>query len=275
MTARISSLHIYPIKACRGVSVDEANVWRSGLEYDRRYMIVDESGRFISQRTEPRLCLVSTAIAGNNIIVETKGPTSLEIPLTPEAPHKTPVSIWRDAVLGAEWSPGSAWFSEFLERRVSLVYITDEDLRTVNQDHAAPGDRVGFADAYPVLAIGDSSLEDLRSRLEPDAAANMTMDRFRPNVCLDGLAPFEEDELSLLSVNGVSFHAPKLCERCVVTTIDPKTGEGSREPLRTLAQYRKWAGAVWFGVNWIPQNTGFLRVGDALRVERRALRAPI
>lgn len=269
MIARVASLHIYPIKGCRGISVDTARVQRSGLEFDRRYMIADEAGVFVTQRTERRLCLVSTEILGETIAIRAAHAKPIEIPLTPPSTEKIPVSIWRDNVLGVEWNPGSAWFSEFLGRPVSLVYIADQDLRTVNQEHAAPDDRVGFADAYPLLAIGHASLDDLRSRMTDENARAMTMNRFRPNVCLEGLLPFEEDELSSLSVGSVSFRAPKLCDRCVVTTVDPETGQTGREPLRTLATYRKWDGAVWFGVNWIPQNSGVLRIGDALTVEER------
>lgn len=272
MIARVSSLHIYPIKGCRGIEKREARVLRSGLEHDRRYMVAHEDGSFASQRSDPRLCLVSTEIDRDRLIVHTSDRASLELSLSLQGQEKRAVTIWRDTVQGTVSEPGSAWFSAFLGKPVSLVYVESEALRPVNPKHAEHDDRVGFADAYPVLAAGNASLEDLKGRMPRQEAETMTMDRFRPNICLDGLLPFEEDEFSRLSIGEISFFAPRLCERCVVTTIDPKPAEAGREPLRTLAAYRKWDGAVWFGVNWIPRSSGTVRVGDALKVERRAPR---
>lgn len=257
----VSELYVYPIKACRGVAVDQAELTRRGLAQDRRYMLVDGSGRFISQRERARLALFHTAFASDQIVVNHSSAPQLLLPLTLQDGPRRRVTVWRDEVSAIVHERGSAWFSERLGEPVQLVFMPDEVERQVNPERGLPGDIVSFADAYPLLLIGQSSLDALNSRLQQP----LVMRRFRPNVVVSGAAPHAEDEWRTLRIGDVPFRAPKLCDRCVVTTIDPETGHKGTEPLATLARYRKWDGKVWFGTNIIPDVArGVLRVGDAV-----------
>ena len=161
----------------------------------------------------------------------------------------------------------SAYFGE----PVTLVSLAQDHLRQVNPERAESGDRVGFADGYPLLLTSRASLDDLNARINsrPNGAQtgdSLTMARFRPNVVIGGFDAYAEDNAEYLSLGGLPFFSPKLCDRCVVTTIDPDTLAQGKEPLRTLASYRKWDGAVWFGTNLIPRASGTVRLGDPVEI---------
>jgi uncharacterized protein len=259
---RISGLFIYPIKACGGIALERSRVVARGLELDRRYMLIDRDGTFITQREVPKLCLVATALDASDFVLSAPGQADLAVSQLAAGNANVTCQVWGDtssAVLHAE---GSRWFSQYLGDEVRLVYMPDTATRAVNPKRARPGDLVSFADAYPLLAISEASLGDLNTRL----AAPVEMRRFRPNLVLSECQPFAEDRLTTFSIGDVSFRAAKRCERCTVTTIDPDSAERGKEPLRTLAQYRQEDGKVWFGMNLIHDGPGELRVGDALRL---------
>lgn len=270
VSASITQLFIYPIKSCGGCAVSEARLAPGGLEGDRRYMLTDEGGKFITRRTEPRLCVVRASLHGAEFSVFAPNAPPLELPLFPRADdpflgESLRSEIWRDEVEGREHSSGSAWFSNFLERRVRLVYLPEASLRQVNPDRSQPGDVVSLADGYPLLLCSESSLADLNSRLEHP----VPMERFRPNVVVAGTSPFAEDDYATILLGEVPFDVPKGCDRCVVTTLEEGTGRASKEPLKTLATFRRWDGAVWFGVNLIPRSEGTLYVGQSLTLPAR------
>ena len=220
-------------------------------------MIVDAEANFVTQRELAQLSLVDTSLDSASLTVSAPGLSRLTLPQTHSGERKT-VRVWEDLVSACVHAEGSAWFSEFLGAPHELVYMTDSEQRAVNPGRARPGDIVSFADAYPFLLISEASLEDLNARLpEP-----VTMQRFRPNIVISGTEPFAEDGYSEVWLGAISFRGVKRCERCVVTMIDPLTGERGREPLRTLAQYRLEDQKVWFGMNLIHDGTGVLRVGD-------------
>ena len=255
----LSALIYYPIKACRGFEVNEANMERMGLEHDRRMMVVTPEGCFLTQREYPKLALVTPSISGEKLTLTTPAIDSLTIPILTSGPIR-PVDIWRSKGVSAvdQGETAAEWFSDWLGASVRLVHIADGYLRRLNQKYAInTDDHTGFADGYPILLASEESLEDLNSRLETP----LPMNRFRPNVVVKGCEPFAEDTWSRIKIGGVELAVVKPCARCMVTTIDKETLAKSKEPLKTLASYRKQAGGAMFGQNAIPLNEGRLRLG--------------
>ncbi len=271
----ISSLIIYPIKSCGGVSLSHSKVVPGGLQYDRRYMLIDSAGMMITQRTAPRLSLVTLKKEPDSFCVSAPKREILRLSLAPESPQNATKStlvaqVWHDVVQVNEHLKGSSWFSSFLGSQVRLIYLRDEHLRPLNARGGQASDRLSLADAYPLLLCSNSSLSDLNQRMK----SGITMARFRPNVAIEGAPAYAEDTWASLALNDLSFRSPKLCDRCTVTTIDPETASKLKEPLKTLAQYRKWGGSVWFGTNIIPSGEGLLTLGDELTVLSRRSRHP-
>jgi uncharacterized protein YcbX len=258
--ARISALYVYPVKACAGVAVASARVVERGFEYDRRYMIVDEDGDFVTQRELPELALVTTALEPDGIVLGREGHESCRLPLSLGHGDRLDVRVWGHTGVAVRHVAASAWMSNVLARPVSVVYMPDDHRRQVNPERARPGDVVSFADAFPFLVISEASLEDLNSRL----AEPLEMRRFRPNIVVSGVAAYAEDGFTAIRLGALGFRGPKRCDRCAVTTVDPKTGVRGVEPLRTLAAYRREDGKVWFGMNLIHDDQGLLSIGDPL-----------
>jgi uncharacterized protein YcbX len=260
--ARVTQLYVYPIKACGGVALSESDVVERGMAFDRRYMVVDRNGAFVTQRELAELCLVRTSLDADSIRVTARGRPELVLPLDLSRGEEQPYQVWGHSGHGLRSEHGSLWFSELLGQEVALVYMPSDERRPVNPKRARPGDIVSFADGYPLLLISEESLADLNQRLE----APLPMSRFRPNLVVSGCSPYAEDELATLTIGGIALRAVKRCERCVVTTIDQDSAEAGREPLMTLARYRKQDGKVWFGMNLIHDGCGTLRVGDLVSV---------
>jgi uncharacterized protein len=259
----LTALHIYPIKSAAGCTVQEWEVDSFGLQHDRRWMVVDRRGQFITQRTQPRLALVQPAIDRDTLRVTAPGMPALELPLYPAPSVTTTAEVWSEAC-EAVWTgerPG-AWFSEALGTPCSLVHMPVATFRPADPAFAPPGVRVSFADAFPFLLISEESLEDLNARLP----APIPMNRFRPNLVIRGESPYVEDSLDVFRLGEIEFRVVKPCDRCVVTTTDQKTTERGVEPLRTLATYRKVDGKVMFGQNVVHLGTGRLSVGAPLLV---------
>jgi uncharacterized protein YcbX len=256
---RLTGLNVYPIKSARGIPLDGSEVDELGLAYDRRWMVVDQAGEFISQRNYPRLALVTPKIGDGVLRIEGPGMPALELPLEPGETVLTRVRVWDDT-LDAAWlgEKPARWFSRFLDCSCSLVYMSKRVTRPVDTSYAPAGARVGFADAFPFLIISEESLADLNRRL----AEPLPMNRFRPNLVVAGGPPYAEDGWSQIRINDISFSLVKPCSRCVVTTTDQTSGTRGREPLRTLATYRNVNGKVMFGQNALHDKPGYLRVGQ-------------
>lgn len=263
---RLTGIFVYPIKACGGIALETATVVERGLADDRRYMLVDRAGEFVTQRSVARLCLVRPRFADSDASFELTAPNQrpLELPreLSGQGLDSVPYRVWSSSGSALRHPEGSRWFSEFLNDEVSLVYMPEAERRAVNPQRARPDDIVSFADGYPMLLISEASLEELNRRLDEP----LEMRRFRPNLVISGCAPHAEDGFARLQIGAVAFRGVKRCERCVVTTINPDTGEKSKEPLRTLSHYRLEDGKVWFGMNLIHDGSGTLHVGDAVTV---------
>lgn len=264
---RVSGLFVYPVKSLRGVELREAEVEARGFLHDRRWMLVDEGGVCLTQRSLPRMALVSVRmdVGSEVLLLDAPGMPTLEMRFEPSGSGgSVSVFVFDDEVRAAPVGPeADGWFSEFLGMRCRMAHMPDDSVRPVDPAYALAGDRTSFSDGFPFLLVSQASLDDLNARME----APLPVDRFRPNVVVEGCGPFEEDLWGRISIGGVPFRVAKPCSRCAITTTDQKTGERGKEPLKTLATYRKVGGSVYFGQNLIPDGVGTLRVGDGLTVE--------
>lgn len=263
MPLRLTGLNVYPIKSARGIALDQSDVDDFGLRYDRRWMVVDQSGQFLSQRTQPRLALVVPTIDGEMLRVAAPGMQPLETPLEPSQTVTTDVVVWKDSC-SVTWVGETAarWFTEFLDITCSLVHMSADVVRLANPAFAPAGSRVSFTDGYPFMLLSEESVADLNSRLEEP----LPMNRFRPNLVVAGGEAYAEDGWTRIEIGGFPLRVVKPCLRCVITTTDQITMARGKEPLRTLATYRKVDGEVMFGQNAVHESAGRLRVGDAVVV---------
>lgn len=271
---QLTGLHLYPVKSLRGCSVPTASVDSLGLIGDRRFLVVDETGRFLTQRTHPRMALIATALDATHLALSLPSSSSIRISRAPDptAPLRT-VSVWKSENLRAEdcGEPVATFLSDFLSVRCRLVRIGSAFTRPMLKASARPGDTVTFADAYPLLVISEASLADLNDRLIARREEPLPMDRFRPNLVVSGCPAFAEDTWPHLRIGAISFRAGGPCARCIMTTTDQLTGERTGpEPLRTFATYRRDATDptdVNFGQNLIHETkSGTLSVGDTVQV---------
>ena len=261
----LAEINIYPVKSLGGISLQNSEVTDRGLKHDRRWLIIDDEEKFITQRTHPQLALIKTKISGNKLILghKTKDISPLVIPIHHESIETILVTIWRDLVEARIVGKyADEWLSEALDIKCRLVYMHDETQRFVNRAYAAENEIVGFADAYPFMAIGQSSLDDLNDRLKE----KLPMNRFRPNFVFTGGEAFEEDKWKKIRIGEVIFSVIKPCSRCVTTTVDQDTAEKNEEPLKTLSTYRSIDNKIYFGQNLLHEGTGILKVGEEIEI---------
>jgi uncharacterized protein len=265
---RLASIHIYPLKAARAVDLDESRVEPCGLAGDRRWLLVDEDGRFISQREEPSLARVVVVSCGpDRIRVSVEGRTGLVIAQPPPAATLLKVRVWSSTLLAAAAGPEpDAWFSAYLGRTARLVYLDDPTRRPVDPEYCRVGDVVSFADGYPLLLTSVGSLHELGGWLAADGEPPVPMTRFRPSVVVTGAPPWAEDCWRRIRIGAVPFRVAKPCGRCVVTTTDQVTGERGRQPLKMLGRRRRFGQELVFGQNLIPDAGGVIRVGDLVEI---------
>ncbi len=271
---RLSGLFLYPVKSLGGCAVSSARIDAHGLVGDRRFLVIDETGRFLTQRTLPRMALIATALDATYLTLTPPQSASLRVPLAsdPAAPLRT-VSVWKSENLLAEdcGETSAALLSAFLGTRCRLVRLGPAFHRPIPKANAHPGDTVTFADAYPLLVIGESSLADLNDRLIARGAEALPMNRFRPNLILADTPAYAEDTWPRFRIGEITFRAGGPCARCSVTTTDQATGQlDGPEPLQTLATYRRdsvQSTSVNFGQNLIHETkSGVLRLGNTLTI---------
>ena len=265
MSYKLSELNIYPVKSLGGISLNEAEVTDRGLKFDRRWMIVDNDEKFLTQRTHPKMALLKTKISHNKLILshKTEDIPPLVIPINSKFSETTIVNIWNDLVTAfLVGKYADEWLCDVLDQKCKLVFMPDETERFVDRSYANQNEIVSFADAYPFLIIGQSSLDDLNSRL----AEKLPMNRFRPNLVFSGGKPYEEDNWKKFKIGEITFEAVKPCSRCTTITVDQENAEKKEEPLKTLATYRAVNNKVLFGMNLIHEWTGILHVGDEIEV---------
>jgi uncharacterized protein len=262
----VSELRVYPLKGAAGIRLDRFGLDAFGPRHDRRWMIVDAGGGFVTQRNHRRLALLGTALEDDALVLRSTAAGSIRLPIDGPGDDAPPVRVcvWADEVDARDAGPAAAAFvSAHLGVAARLLYMPDSTLRQADLDFARPGDRVSFADGFPLLVISQASLDELNRRVpEP-----LPMIRFRPNIVIGGAdRPHAEDAWRSIRVGSVICDVVKPCARCTVTTVDPLTADAGREPLRTLAGYRRWNGQVWFGQNAVHRTEGTLAVGDAVEV---------
>jgi uncharacterized protein YcbX len=270
---QIFSLHIYPVKSMRGINVDHARLDGSGLCLDRRFMVVDSTGSFVTQREVPALATISTAIAGNSLVLSCAGITDTGVSLaSDETAAIRKVGIWKHAGLLAEdcGDDVACWLRQILQGDYRLVRAGAQFRRNVLKQAAVPDDRFAFADGAPVLVCSTASLQELNNRITSNGGTALPMDRFRPNIVVSGSDAFGEDDWPAFTAGEATFKNAGPSERCSVTTTDQMTGERGKEPLRTLAAFRRLPlnpNGVFFGTNYINvSKEGLVSVGDSLTV---------
>jgi hypothetical protein len=261
----LSQIFIYPIKSLGGIPLTEAQVEERGLQYDRRWMLTDLEGQLLTQRAIPQMALLDVEVGAQSLrVTHRRQPIPpLDIPLTSPLSSLVRVTVWDDTFDAAPVSQeADQWFSKVLGTPSRLVYLPDHSVRRVDEKYVPESLNVSFADGYPLLIIGQGSLDELNARL----TEALPMNRFRPNLIFVGGAPHEEDTWQDFQVGSISFRGVKPCARCVMTTIDQQTAEKGAEPLKTLATYRRSGHKILFGQNLIALSAGKIRVGDKIEV---------
>jgi uncharacterized protein YcbX len=265
----LSEINIYPVKSLAGISLKESKIERRGLEFDRRWMLIDENNKFLTQREFPKMATVKTEILPDGLQVSCNG-DSLKFAFEPQNNDTRSVKIWSNRCLAKIYeNVVNEWFSDVLQTNCKLARMPEETQRKVNYFYAVQkDDHVSFADGYPFLLIGENSLADLNSRLDE----KLPMNRFRPNFVVADSDSFAEDAWKKIKIGETVFHIVKPSARCVITTIEQMTGEKQgTEPLKTLASFRipkrSVKKKILFGQNLIAENAGAcLRVGDKIEV---------
>jgi uncharacterized protein YcbX len=262
----LASIHFYPLKAAKGLGPASAVVEPWGLAGDRRWLIVDTDGRFVSQREHAKLALLTVTPTEGGVTLSAADHLDLAVAVPDRGPLLD-VTVWRSTVAATPaGTDADTWLSAFLDTDVRLVYLDDPTRRPVDPHFGRPEDRVSFADGYPVLLTSTASLSALNGWLAETGDSPLPMNRFRPNVVVDGFAPWAEDNWTLLRIGEVTFRSVKPCGRCVVTTTDQDTAVRGRQPLAALTQHRRVDQDVLFGQNLIPDGRGTIRVGDPVEV---------
>ncbi|NJN28487.1 MAG: MOSC domain-containing protein [Cyclobacteriaceae bacterium] len=260
---QLSGIFIYPIKSISGVSLTEAFAGERGLKHDRRWMLIDDDHRFISQRKYHDLALIALELKDDYMVLSHRanGKAMVEIPLSIRSGKTISASVWDDMV--TLWWPNLAadeWLSELLHTRVRLVYMPDHVARQIDPKYVAEEMNTSLSDGYPYLLASQSSIDDVSAR----AGQAMEVGRFRPNLLVQNAQAFAEDDWKKIQVGEVIFRIVKPCARCVLTTIDPATGQAGKEPLRTLSTYRQVDNKILFGQNMIAERQGMVRLGDEI-----------
>jgi len=259
---QLSTISRYPLKSGRGQSLPEASVGAIGIDGDRVWMLIDASGNMLTGREHPKLVLVDVRADTQGATFSADGQPSLRV-RTSTFIAEQPCEVWKSRFPALRGDAlADAWFSDYLGVPCSLLYIGDVPGR--RRLTGEPDIPLSFADGYPLLLIGQGSLDDLNSRL----TRAVPMASFRPNLVVAGAEPFAEDKWRQLRIGEVLFDFAKPCTRCIFTTVDPERGEKSsdREPLLTLARYRRFKIGTCFGVNMIVRRGGQLRVDELVEV---------
>jgi uncharacterized protein len=261
---QVSELFIYPIKSLGGIAVKSAEITDKGFKYDRRWLLIDENNRFLSQREIAGMALLKVEITPPGLLIKHNiSSESITIPFQPLTSNYCQVIVWDDTCTAIYVSDeADKWFSKILGVKCRLVYMPDHSNRQVDEKYAPEGFVTSFSDAYPFLIISQASLDDLNSRL----TEKLPIDRFRPNIVFTGGEPFSEDLMNNFIINNINFYGVKLSARCIMTTIDQNNIVKTKEPLKTLAKYRRRGNDVFFGQNLIHSGQGIISVNDIIEV---------
>ena len=262
----LAGITVYPLKSGAGIDLDAGDVEPCGLRGDRRWMVIDAGGVCVTARERPQLVRMHTRITSVGLRLEMDGREPLGVRYPGAGSRAARVWIWGQACSALDAGDSAArWLSGAIDKPVRLVAMDARFKRRPDPDCTLAHDEVSFADGYPVLAIGRSSLDDLNTR----TPAPVSIRRFRPNLVIGGAAPYAEDEWRRIRIGSVEFEGVENCERCELPTVDPDTGiaDRRREPMRTLARYRRRAtGGVFLGQNLVPRSAGTITRGERVVV---------
>lgn len=264
---RLSEIWIYPIKSLGGIRLRSSKVWGKGLVFDRRWMLIDETNTFMSQRITAELALFKLEPTDTGFVISFRD-QSIELSYQNEyLSEEIKARVWDDEVLVHEVSEAhSKWFSRQIGAACKLVCFPEANERKVDPRYADEKDHVSLADGYPFLIIGQASLDDLNSRLEEP----ILMNRFRPNLVFVGGTPFEEDAWSYFTIGKNRFKGVKPCARCILITVNQENGEKGKEPLATLSTYRKRENKIYFGQNVLTIDHHEIHEGDEITIQHSA-----
>jgi uncharacterized protein len=269
MPLQLADIWRYPVKSCRGEQLGAAVVEPWGLAGDRRWMVVDGAGEAVTAREYPPMVLVTPRLDGDSIRLTSPGLPELTVPV-PSCEALVPVSVHGNGLAAVPaGDEASEWLGKIIGEPVRLVYLDDPTRRAPNPAYSQPADRVSFADGYPLLLTTPGSLDALNDWIlegRYTAEGPLPMTRFRPSVVVTGAPAWAEDGWRRLRIGQVTFRVAKLSDRCVLTTVDPRTAVKGREPLVTLARHRSWGGKIWFGANLIPDTPEALRAAGVITV---------
>jgi hypothetical protein len=259
----LSALWRYPVKSLRGQRCERLAIGPRGPVHDREWMLVDESGRFLTQRQQPRMAQIAVALEDDALVFDAPGRPSLRVARAGTG-ERLPVQVWNDRLEAQGMDPAAdAWLSDFLGQPCRLVHFPDDTRRPVDPHYAQADDQVGFADGFPLLLISQAALDALNQRLDEP----VDMRRFRPNLVVSGCAPHAEDDWRRIRIGGLTFRVVKPCSRCPIPGLDPETGEKRGRVLETLMQYRRGEdNKIYFGQNLLHDGRGELAVGMPVEV---------
>ena len=268
---KVASLHIHPVKSLRAIDLEEATVERRGLAHDRRWMVVNGDGKFLTQRSHPQLATISVTLTPGGLHCSCDGHGSIDVTRPNESSRKQ-VVVWSsdvDAAIADD--AASLWLSKIVGQEAHFVFMDDRASRMKISDWTSNPEPVSFADAFPVLVTNAASLDALNENIEAHGGVPITIGRFRPNIVIAGAEPWAEDRWRKIKIGELIFDLVKPSDRCVVTTTDQKTGQRmGKEPLAALARIHRSPdpriNGVIFGENAVPRNEGRIRVGDAIEV---------
>lgn len=261
----LTQINIYPVKSLGGFSVDSAFAGERGLQYDRRWMITDENHVFITQREVPLMALIGTAFHAEGISLFSKNNPGEKflIPFEVKEGEKIISRVWSAHCETLHFHrQADEWLSDMMKVKCRLMYMPDNSVRPVEERFLIDNEQVSFADGFPYMIIGESSLQDLNSRLEE----KLPMNRFRPNLVFKGGSSYIEDTWNQVKIGNVLFRGTRPCLRCMITTINQETAVVNKEPLKTLATYRKVENNVKFGMNMMTVTHGRIFKGDTIYI---------
>ncbi len=265
----LSELYLYPVKSLAGIQVTAWELDAFGLRFDRRWMVVDRDGHFLTQRQHPQMAQVQSHIdAAGCLRLHHPGLGEFEVPPADPGAMRIEVTVWHDTVAAVPvGKEADAWLSKAIGVVCRVVWFPDDVKRQVDTRYAKLGERTAFSDGFPLLLIGQGSLDDLNRRLGAKNLAPLPMRRFRPNLVVAGAPPYAEDGWRRIAVGGIPMRVVKPCSRCAITTVDPEAGRfAGKEPLATLATYRKHGDKVYFGQNLVHEGQGKLQVNESVTV---------
>lgn len=264
MSIIVSQLCHYPVKSLKGISLNQMEVDAFGPKWDRRFMLVDSTGRFVTQRQCPLMGLIQVRIDNQTLSFEF-GDQHYAIHLNDALTGKDyeTVKVWDDVVT-ARLVQGDihSWLSDILGRDVRLCFIDDATHRQVDPNYSRPGDRTSFSDGFPFLIISEASVDFLSDKLGREVEPA----RFRANIIVSGCEAFAEDEWKKIQINDIEFDIVKPCSRCVIPTLDLKTATKQPDVMQVMLKYRKQGKQVFMGQNAIHRSTGMLKLGDEIKI---------